>query len=171
MKRMSKLRELLETRSGEDQIDFRLPNIFLPPRYQKISKGKDLLLRLDHDFTLHVRWSGLVLTQHHALTIQEAKRLIREVRINRERFSRDLLVFETFIVKNSEKPTEKNRYPLLTPERKVEGAKELEDEKFIAEQIEAEVNLERKVSAEIRIPSTSEETTLGGESPCPKIDY
>ncbi len=98
----SRLRRVLENRSGIERIYLRLPYIFLPPRFEKISLNRDLVLLLKDDYTLHVRWSGELEINPHPLTVNAALRLIEDVLNNMTSYRKDLSIASRFLEQHAE---------------------------------------------------------------------
>ncbi len=125
----SHLRKVLENRAGLEKIYIRLPYVFLPPRFEKISRNRDLILLFDDNFTLHVRWSGELEFIHHPLTRKAAFRLVRDVQQRMTRFRRDLDITHRFLNSYAEDVGEGLRSRELTRWDKREKPVELRTEK------------------------------------------
>jgi hypothetical protein len=108
--RESQLRQLLRERIGEEQLEFRIPQLFLPPRFRDLSEGRDLLLMLDDDFTVHIRWHNEIFHTHHPLTPGETRRLVGEIMRYILKYREQLRVFGTFLDEYSEAPWDDERY-------------------------------------------------------------
>lgn len=93
----SPLRKALESKAGLKRIHLRLPYIFLPPRFEKISNNRDLILLFKDDFTLHVRWSGALEITHHQISRSAAFSLILYVKETMSRYRTELAVVERFL--------------------------------------------------------------------------
>ena len=88
-----------------------IPHPFLPPRFQKLSKNHNMILLLDRDMTVHIRWEGSRLHEHHPLTPRAARGLIREVQSYMTKYRREIKVFSRFIEQKAEEPFEDSRAP------------------------------------------------------------
>jgi hypothetical protein len=139
-----------------------IPHPFLPPRFQKLAQNRNMILLLDQDLTLHVRWEGARRYEHHPLTPQAACRLIQEVQSRMVKYRRDIQIFSRFIEQNAEQPFENSRAldPVRWPKQETPGAdkqeidvSEVVAEAEIGEALEAERMAER-----------------GGESPMPTME-
>ncbi len=112
-----------------------------------------MILFLDQDMTLHVRWEGARIHEHHPLTPGAVNRLVKEVLRNMSKYRKDLEVFNRFIQQNAEQPFEDDR-PLDPFHYK---GRELPPAEKIAEK-EEDHTIE--VTANIQLPAE-----LGGENP------
>jgi hypothetical protein len=149
--RASQLQQVLNKKVGEEQLEFRIPQIFLPPRFRDLSEGRDLLLMLDDDLTIHIRWNNEGFHTHHPLTPGAARRLVGEIMKHITEYKKSLRVFGTFINGVAEEPWDEERYhdgfrkEEETAQRAKEvGAKEEEEQKTAgqeAEQVEVETQL------------------------------
>jgi hypothetical protein len=179
--RASQLRQLLEKKVGGEQLEFRIPQIFLPPRYRNLSEGRDLLLMLDDDLTIHIRWHNETFHEHHPLTPGETKRLMGEVMMYIKRYREHFRVFGTFVCEHAELPWDEERYhdgfcqeeeaPQRAKEARPEEEEELtaegqEEEQTIASQGERDSIL-RSLDNLIELSASN----VGGETPCPDLDY
>lgn len=98
------LRKRLSETAGFGEVKFEIPHIFLPPRFQKISQGRDMILVLDLDLVVHVHWENTLLEQHRPLTLAEARRLFRECTRNMQKYRGDLSTFARFVDRHAEEP-------------------------------------------------------------------
>lgn len=154
----SPLRELLEKEAGWEEFRMVIPNPFLPPRYRKISHGHDMIVLLDRDLTLHVRWEGSRIHEHRPLTPRATQRLIQECLDRMTKYRRELQVFSKFIKKNAEQPFDDPR--TLDPIRFKER------EPLPAEPIQREECQTIKTSTTKAVS----QDRLGGESPLPRME-
>jgi hypothetical protein len=152
---ISRLRALLEQRATVEDLQFIIPHPFLPPRFRKISQDRNMILLVDADLTIHVRWEGTRLAEHHPLTREAAQHLVREVLRNMKAYRRELEVYSRFLGSWAEQPLGDKRYEL--PRWPTEPPKAWQEE---AEDTVTEVTA--------IVPLELEElTALGGESPFP----
>ena len=136
-----------------------IPHPFLPPRYQKLSQERNMILLLDRDMTLHIRWEGSKLHEHLPLTPRAARGLIRECLGRMTKYRRDLQVFSKFIEENAEQPFDDPRAldPIRFKERELPPAQPLEEEtEDTATELVAEIQLSNP--------------EIGGESPMPMME-
>ena len=107
---LSRLRKLLEDKVLEENIFVTIPTIFLPPRFRKISSGRNMVLFMDTDATLHVRWEGADLLEHRPLTKRASNRLIHEVLQNMNKYRKDLAIYARFLAMWADDPEPTGRY-------------------------------------------------------------
>lgn len=177
--RASQLRQLLSEKCGEEQLEFRIPEIFLPPRFRDLSEGRDLLLMLDDDLTIHVRWHNEDFLEHHPLTPGESKRLVGEVLKYMTKYRELLKVFGKFIYEYAELPWDEERYhdgfrqeKEATQRAKKAGSEEEEESETAREEAESEEVIElHAVLEELRQVTAALEAEAGGESPMPDMGY
>lgn len=98
------LRAKLERDAGWSDVLFTIPAVFLPPRFRRIATGRDMILCLNEDMEILVKWSGTQPEPHQPLTPKGFGRLIREVRRNISKYRRDLDVFSRFVSAKAEEP-------------------------------------------------------------------
>lgn len=108
--RANQLRQLLRKKAGWEQLEFRIPNTFLPPRFRDLSEGRDLLLMLDDDYTVHIRWHNEDFHKHHPLTPGAARRLVGETMKRMKQYKEHLGIFGKFIEEYAEQPLDEERY-------------------------------------------------------------
>lgn len=159
----SQLRKVLEDKVGEEEIRFTIPHPFLPPRFQEISEGRNMIVLLDRDFMLHVRWEGALSAEHHPLSPGDVRRLLKDVFRRMSTYRRDLEVFGRFANEYGERPFDDHRNDPVEWEREAEPAKDPEEEEEDSE-VTAEIDAE-----ELRL--SMEAAEMGGESPMPEFDY
>lgn len=128
------LRKLLEERVGFEDCKFRIPNVFLPPRYLKISKGRNMVLILDRDSVVHIQWEGSLADPYEALTPGSVRRLMADVFRNQKKYLKDLRTFGHFINQNAEEPFWNPRKDSLNKECEEKDVvlEESENEEIIA---------------------------------------
>lgn len=166
----SELRKLLNEEAAFQEFSFIIPHPFLPPRYQKLSRERNMVLFLDQNLTVHVRWEGARMHEHLSLTSKATSRLIKEVLRNMTVYRREINVFSRFIEDFAEQPFENPRYDASTTRKETPAAAKGAKDKAI------------EVTASIHIPFVSEPTLTqlemelsfreqtGGESPMGDID-
>jgi len=149
----SPLRKLLEEEAGWEEFQMIIPHPFLPPRFQNLSENRNMILLLDRDMTLHVRWEGSRIHEHHPLTPGAVNRLVKEVLRKMSKYRGELEVFNRFIQRNAEQPFDDPRAldPIRFKVRKLPPAGKIEEKEDTA----------IEVTARIQLPSPE----LGGESP------
>jgi hypothetical protein len=98
------LSEKLKKFAGFGEILFTIPHIFLPPRFQKLSHNRNMIVVLDPDQVVSVRWEGAQLEDYQPLTSKAASRLIRECLTKMSDYRRDLTILEGFVVAEAEDP-------------------------------------------------------------------
>jgi hypothetical protein len=108
------LTEFLEEEAGMEEFRFVLPHPFLPPRFQEVSQSRNLILLLDRDLTLHLRWEGARRHKHWPLTPRAAAGLIRDVLSRMTAYRKDMQDFSRFIERVAEQPFEDPRYDAVT---------------------------------------------------------
>ncbi len=159
---ISPLRKLLEEEAGWEEFRMTIPHPFLPPRFQKLSKNRNMVLLLDRDMTLHVRWEGSRLHEHHPLTPGAARGLIREVSSRMTKYRREVQVFSRFIGQKAEEPFEDNRSPdpLRWKERELPAASRIEENP--AQEVVANITVETRIGEALEAEHL---LSKGGESP------
>lgn len=159
----SPLRQLLDDEAGWEEFEMIIPHPFLPPRFREMSENRNMILLLDRDMTLHIRWEGSRMHEHHPLTPRSARRLVREVLKRMTTYRADLQVFSRFFEQNAEQPFDDPRAPdpLRFKEREMPPASKIEDPE--EHEVVAEVEIEEQLEAERMIEL--ERMDIGGESP------
>lgn len=104
------LAELLEEDCGLKDFHLILPHPLLPPRFREKSEQRNMILLLDRELTLHVRWEGARMHEHWPLTPAEAVRLIREVLSRLTIYRQELNTFSRFVAEAAEQPFEAKRF-------------------------------------------------------------
>jgi len=100
----SRLRRELEKRAGLEECEFIVPHILLPPRFRREAEGRNMVLYMDLDYVVHVRWEGDRLEPHHEMTPGGIKRLLRDVNKRITQYRQDLGVVGRFLGGHAEKP-------------------------------------------------------------------
>lgn len=108
---ISKFRLFLDETAADKDIQFVIPYTFLPPRFRKIASNRNMLLLLDQNMTIHVRWQGELMSVHCPLTKRATLHLIREVFERMNKYRRQLKTYSDFIDTWSEEPLNNKRYP------------------------------------------------------------
>ena len=163
----SPLREALEAEAGWEEFQMIIPHPFLPPRFQNLAKGRNMILLLDRDMTLHIRWEGARMHEHHPLTPGAVRRLMKEVFTRMTKYRRELQVFSKFVDENAEQPFDDPRAPdpLRWKEREMPvAAKEEPEEEDEAIEVTAhiEVGVSEQLEAE-RMLNRGGESPMGGD--------
>lgn len=155
------LREILEDKAGFEECEFLIPHIFLPPRFKKLAPGHNMILFLDIDMVIHVKWEGKRVEEHHPLTPGATRRLLREVSRNMTRYRRDMGVVARFLERKAEEPFWDPRVDSLTQEREEQDAEPEEGEEIVAI-LHGDEIIEGPIS---------ELMGLGGEGPLADFDW
>jgi hypothetical protein len=163
------LRAQLDRSVGFDEVGFTIPHVFLPPRFKDISKNRNMILRMDLDSVLHVKWEGALQEEHHPLTPGAVRRLVKECFRNMKKYRRDLEVFARFIDKEGEEPFWDDRADSLTKDRPARPAIETPD----AKQKEAEIVAVLGPDGELIQGTVDDflEEEMGGESALPDFGW
>ena len=163
----SPLKALLEKEAGWEEFQMIIPHPFLPPRYRELSKNRNMVLLLDRDMTLHIRWEGSRLHEHHPLTPRAAQRLVREALDRMSKYRRELQVFSRFCGQNAEQPFEDLRAldPLRLKEREMPSAQLEEEEEDEIVEIGCEVEIAEAMEAERLLVGRMGGGRMGGENP------
>ena len=178
---ISPLRERLEEDAGWEAFQMIIPHPFLPPRFRELARERNMILLLDQDMTLHIRWEGARMHEHHPLTPGAVRRLIKEVLRYMTQYRRELKVLARFIDGFAEMPFEDDRPldPIQWPKKKgltcafleekeeedqsIEVGAEVEIVKEKREPLPFRLNLskfQRRYPKDLPVPSE-----LGGEAP------
>ncbi len=163
--RVNQLRQLLEAKMGEEQLEFRVPNIFLPPRFRDLSGGQDLLLVMDDDFTIHIRWHNQDFHEHHPLTPGASRRLVGEVMRYSKLYRENLKMFGKLLCEYAEQPWDEERYNEGLRQEKEATRRAKEDRPGTSGQEE------QGVGAVIHGVDELVEILSQGDSPYPGMDY
>jgi hypothetical protein len=153
----SPLKDLLEKEAGWEAFQMVVPHPFLPPRYLEKARNRNMIILLDQNMTLHVRWEGSRRHEHLPLTPRATRGLIREVLDRMAKYRRDLKAFSTFVEKNAEQPFDDVRAPDPVRWKKRELPNATKDPEVVAE-IEINAEMEEAIQAEHLLEQ-------GGESP------
>ncbi len=155
---VSQLRTLLNKKALEEDVLFTIPHPFLPPRFREICENRNMLLLLDRDMTIHVRWEGERMSEHHPLTKGGARRLIREVLRKARDYRRELEVYARFLESKAGEPFDDDRYEcgrLFKP----------------APPAEIETPEVKEISAVVKLGPRQIGFCVGGSSPMPEWDW
>ncbi len=158
------LKEQLNRALGFDEVSFTIPHVFLPPRFKDISKDRNMILFMDLDTVMHVRWEGARADEHHPLTPGACRRLFKECISNMKKYRKDLDAFSRFVDIEAEVPFWNPRENSLTkdrPETPAPSVDEEEQEEEIIAVVGPNGDLIQGTVSEI----LKEE--MGGESPMP----
>ena len=161
---ISRLRALLEDMALEEDIQFTIPHPFLPPRFREICENQNMLLLVDQDLTIHVRWEGARMAEHYPLTKGATRRLIREVLRKMKEYRRDVEVYARFIEHHAEEPLDDERYEAIRGTKDPPLA-EKEDEDDTKDEVV-------EIAATVALGTPAEmPASMGGSSPLPEWDY
>jgi len=144
-----------------------LPHPLLPPRFQDLSEDRNMILFLDQDMTLHVRWEGARIHEHHPLTPGAVNRLVKEVLRNMSKYRKDLEIFNRFVRQNAEQPFEDDRPldPFRFKERELPPAERIAEEENRTIEITAEIEIGISDQLEAERMDLSIPADFGGEAP------
>ena len=158
------LKEQLNRALGFDEVNFTIPHVFLPPRFKEISKDRNMILFMDLDTVMNVRWEGARQDEHHPLTPGACRRLFKECISNMKKYRKDLNAFSRFVDSEAEHPFWDPRENSLTKDREEKPAPSTEEEAQ-GEEIIAVLGPDGKLMQ----GTVSEllEDEMGGESPMP----
>lgn len=98
------LKGLLKSLAGDADIEFVIPHPLLPPRYQQISRGHNMILYLDRNFLIQIRWQSARSGKRVILSAGEVRRLVKYVSQAAMRYRADLKTFSRFLDRVAEKP-------------------------------------------------------------------
>ena len=154
---ISRLRKSLNEDAGIGDFEFIIPHTFLPPRFRKLKEKQNLILLLDQDLTLHVRWEGSRHHEHHPLTPRAAQHLARECLAYMRKYRRELQVFSRFIGEMGVQP--------FDDPRPLDPARLEEPKEAVAPKKET-----RRILRGAEMPVEIGQSDLGGESPLPPTE-
>lgn len=155
------LKKKLDQALGFDEVSFIIPHVFLPPRFREISKNRNMILFMDMDTVMHVRWEGARQDEYHPLTPGACRRLFKECISNMKKYRKDLDDFSRFVDKDAEVPFWDPRKSSLNKDREEKPAPSSGEEKEIVAVVGPNGKLARgKISDFL-------EEEMGGESPMP----
>ena len=154
---LSRLRKLLNEDAGVGDFEFIIPHPFLPPRYRKLKENQNLILLMDQNMTLHVRWEGSRHHEHHPLTPRAAQRLIHECLVYMKKYRREIQIFSRFVGEMGEQPFDDPRP--LDPARSHEPR-----------EASAPKEQNRKIFSEVEMSVEIDRYELGGEPPLPQME-
>jgi hypothetical protein len=157
-----RLKQILETKTGEEDLILNIPHPVLPPRLQEKSQNRNLLLILDTDFQIRARWEGTKRGERMAFTPKAASHLLKEVRRNMQAFSQDLFVFGNFVRANGEHPIDGSKLDDPSSAREPKQAERHE----IIVLYDSEEGKKAEPS-----PKNHRVKEVGGESPLPFFDW
>lgn len=121
------LKEKLNRALGFDEISFTIPHVFLPPRFKEMSKNRNMILFMDTDTVMNVRWEGARQDEHHPLTPGACRRLFKECISNMKKYRKDLDAFARFVDGEAENPFWDPRTNSLTKDREEKPASSVEE--------------------------------------------
>ena len=160
MRKGRRLKAMLERVSGEEEVEFTIPHPFLPPRYREMSNRTNMILVLDRDMTLHVKWEGARLSEWNSITPGECRRIVASVLHYLSSYREELRAFSRFVDAHAEMPFDDPRFePGTSPQER-------------AQERPAPVQRESKDrAAGVPVGTSALSMALGGESPCPSWEW
>lgn len=147
----------------DEEVEFTIPHVFLPPRFKEVSEERNMILFLDIDQVVHVRWEGARFEEHRALTPGACRRLFKDCIANMKRYRKDLDTMARFIDREGQSPFWDPRRDSLTKEREERSAPALESSEEKKREITATVDHSEELDLEV----AADLLELGGESPMP----
>ena len=159
------LKKQLDRALGFDEISFIIPHVFLPPRFKKVSRNRNMIMFMDMDTVLHVKWEGSRQDEHHPLTPGACRRLFKECIRNMKKYRKDLDAFSRFVDDEAEVPFWNPRRDSLNKDQEEKPAPSVEEE----EQEEEEIITAMRPNGKLVQGKISDflEEEMGGESPIP----
>lgn len=142
-----------------NEVEFILPHVFLPPRFKEVSKNRNMILFLDVDQVMHVRWEGALQDSHHPLTPGACRRLFKECVRNMRKYRKDLDAFSRFVGKTAEEP--------FWDPRNFGGSKPRPEKTAEAEEDPEEIIAAIDNKGQLVEGTVSDFIEEGGESPMP----
>ena len=115
---------LLKKLAGERDIEFTIPYVLLPPRFQALSKHQDMVVCLGRDFLIQVLWKGGKTGKRVNLTPGGFRRLVKDVERSLTKYRTDLRSFSRFLDANADHPPTEFTSPTENPR-----AQAMEEEK------------------------------------------
>lgn len=158
------LKKRLDGALGEGEISFIIPHVFLPPRFKNVSNNRNMILFMDEDTVMHIRWEGALQDEYNPLNPGACRRVFKECIRNMKKYRKDLDTFSRFVDKEAEVPFWDPRTDSLTkdqPEKPAPASKEGSGQ----EEISAILGPEDKLIQGKVADSLEEE--MGGENPIP----
>lgn len=151
----SNLRDFLKATAGDEEIEFVIPHLFLPPRYLKDSNRRNLVAILDRDLTIHLRWENARMSPWANITKGEFKRLVSDALRRMMQYQPELKIFGDFVNEVAEAPFEDPMYdePIPSVDVVEKASREEEDIPVVVARIK-------------RTPTYA----VGGESPLPDME-
>jgi hypothetical protein len=162
------LKEQLNRALGFGEVSFTIPHVFLPPRFKEISQDRNMIMFMDMDTVVHVRWEGARQDEHHPLTPGACRRLFKECIRNMKRYRQDFDAFARFVDKDAEEPFWNPREDSLHKDREEKPAPLLEEPEQ-GEEIIAVLGTDGEL-IQGKVSDFLEEE-MGGESPMPDFGW
>lgn len=103
MKR-NKLLDLLVEKMGQEDVEFVIPHPFLPPRYSKICGNRNMIVTLDTENTIQLRWENARLITWMSPTPGEFRTIVSYAMKKMQKYRRDLETFGNFVDRVAEDP-------------------------------------------------------------------
>lgn len=146
-----RLRRKLEALAGEEDMEFSIPHPLLPPRFQKSSAGRNMLLRVNSELQTFIGWEGARLHPWLTLTPRQACWLLRDVTRRTVAYRRDTEELGKFLRKFGSPPPPD---PILA-----DPSDRLVPEKAATTPPQDETPIKIELAG------------TGGESPLPNVEY
>jgi hypothetical protein len=103
MKR-NKLLDLLVEKMGQEEVEFVIPHPLLPPRYRKFCENQNMIVTLDIENTIQLRWENARLSTWMSPTPGEFRTIISYALKKLQKYRRDLQTFGNFVDHVAEAP-------------------------------------------------------------------
>lgn len=103
MKR-NKLLDLLVEKMGQEDVEFVIPHPLLPPRYRDICENRNMIVTLDTENTIQLRWENARLVMWMSPTPGEFRTIVSYAMKKMQKYRRDLETFGNFVDRVAEDP-------------------------------------------------------------------
>lgn len=103
MKR-NKLLDLLMEKVGQEEVGFVIPHPLLPPRYRKVCESRNMIVTLDVENTIQLRWENARLMTWMSPTPGEFRTIVSYAMKKIQQYRRDLETFGDFVDRVAENP-------------------------------------------------------------------
>jgi hypothetical protein len=100
----NKLLNLLVAKMGEEEMEFIIPYLLLPPRYRKLCQNRNLIVTLGIENTIQLRWENVRLTTWMSPTPGEFRTIVSYALRKLQEYRRDLQTFGNFVDRVAEPP-------------------------------------------------------------------
>lgn len=158
------LKERLDGALGFGEVSFIIPHVFLPPRFKDISKNRNMILFMDEDTVMHIRWEGALQDEHRPLNPGACRRIFKECIRNMKKYRKDIDTFSRFVDKEAEVPFWDPREDSLSKDRPEKPAPVSEDEPKQEEIVAVLGPDDQLIQGKV---SDFLEEEMGGENPLP----